>query len=163
MAYYDALIAEWQALSGTTAQKLAAVNVLTVTGPNVDVAVPAVVGKLMLLQAYLPLAAFAQGSASGVTTHDNALGAAKMLMTMISIPSAPSFQMSDATSFAAIKGMMDAILAQETAAPGTTGFTQAVHDALLALCATTIPWWQSAGYHEPIGLGNLINAGLVLQ
>lgn len=34
MAYYDALIAKWATLSpGTTAQKLAAINALTVAGP----------------------------------------------------------------------------------------------------------------------------------
>jgi hypothetical protein len=160
MAYYDALIAKWATLTGTTAQKLAAVNALTVAGPNIDVGVSAVVGKLMLLQAYLTLAAFAQGSTTGNTTHDNALGSAKMLMTMISIPNAPSFQMSDPNTFTAVKGMMDAILAQETAAAGTTGFTQTVHDALLALCATVVPWWQSAGYPRPFDSGDITAAEL---
>jgi hypothetical protein len=161
MAYYDALVAKWATLApGTTAQKLAAVNALTVAGPNASVAVSAVVGKLMLLQAYLSLAAFAQGSTNNNATHDTALGAAKMLMTMISIPNAPAFQMSDTTTFATVKGMMDAILAQEVAAPGSTGFTQAVHDALLALCATTIPWWQSAGYPGTFNGHDLVAAGL---
>ena len=50
MAYYDALIAKWATLpSGdTTAQKLAALNALTVAGPIVDVSVSAVVGYLGL-------------------------------------------------------------------------------------------------------------------
>lgn len=32
MAYYDALVAEWATLTGTTTQKLAAINALTVSG-----------------------------------------------------------------------------------------------------------------------------------
>jgi hypothetical protein len=165
MAFYDALIAKWATLTGTTAQKIAAVNALTVTGPNVDVPVSAVVGKLMLMQVYLPLASFAQGSTTGVATHDNALFAAKMLMAMVTTPNAPIFQMSNAQDFATIKEMMDAILAQETAASGSTGFTQAVHDALLGLCATTIPWWQATitqgggGLSGPVSLADLGPAG----
>jgi hypothetical protein len=166
MTYYDALVAKWATLApGTTAQKLAAVNALTVAGPTVDVAVSAVVGKLILLQAYLTLAAFAQGAANSDATHDTALGSAKMLMTVISIPNAPPFQMSSPTTYATVKGMMDAILAQETAAAGSTGFTQAVHDALLALCGTTVTWCQANGYpNAQIGGGgitlvDLANAG----
>jgi hypothetical protein len=34
MAYYDALIAKWATLSGTTQAKLAAINALTVPGPS---------------------------------------------------------------------------------------------------------------------------------
>jgi hypothetical protein len=159
MTYYDALTAKWATLPGTTAQKLAAVNAAMAAGPNVDVGVSAVVGKLVLTGAYLPVAAFAQSVPTNTTTHDNALGAAKMLMAMVMSPNAPAFQMSDPTTFATVKGMMDAILAQESAAAGSTGFTQAVHDALLALCATTVPWWQSAGYSSPISQNDLVAAG----
>lgn len=160
MAYYDALAAKWATLTGTTASKLSQINVLTLPGPNADVAVSAVVGKLMLSGAYLPLAAFAQSAMNSTVTHDNALGAAKMLMAIITTPNAPSFQMSDPASYAGIKGMMDAILAQETATPGSTGFTQMVHDALLALAATTVPWWQANGYSSPFNTNDLAAAGL---
>src|SRR5690348_13396070 len=40
MAYYDALIAKWATLTGTTAAKLAAINVLTVTGPAKPMIIP---------------------------------------------------------------------------------------------------------------------------
>lgn len=160
MAYYDALKANWAVLSSqTTGAKIAEINALRVAGPNVDVQVSAVVGKLMLTQAYLPLAAFAQGAGTGNPTHDTALGAAKMLMAMATSPNAPAFQMSDAATFATVKGMMDAILAQEVAAPSSTGFTQAVHDALLALAATTIPWWQGGGLNGPVSGADLVAAG----
>ena len=160
MAYYDALKVKWATLSGTTAEKLAAINALTVAGPNVDVAVSTVVGKLMLTGAYLPLAQFAQGANNADQTHDAALAAAKTLMALVAVPNAPAFAMSDAASFTAIKQMMDAILAQESAAAGSTGFTSAVHDALLSLCATTAPWWQAKGYTSPIGQGDLDAAEL---
>lgn len=163
MAYYDALIAEWATLTGTTAQKLAAVNALTVAGQNVDVDVSAVVGKLMLSGAYFPLLSFSQGPTNSNPTHDAALASAKSLMTLIAIPNAPRFQMSDPTTFATVKGMMDAILAEETATPGSTGFTQAVHDALLALCATVIPWWQAAtggNLSSPVSANDTASAGL---
>ena len=159
MSYYGSLIGKWGTLSGTTAQKLAAINALTVPGPSVDVSVSSVVGYLLLSGGYLPLAAFAQTAATGNTTHDTALAAAKTVMALMTIPNAPSFGMSNPGTFAAVKGMADAILAQETASPGSTGFTQAIHDGLLALCSTSTPWWQSAGYTGPFSQADLAAAG----
>lgn len=40
MAYYDALVAKWATLSGTTEEKLAAINVLTVQGVVAPLLVP---------------------------------------------------------------------------------------------------------------------------
>jgi hypothetical protein len=161
MAYYDAFVTKWATLApGTTAAKLAALNALTVAGPNIAVEVSSVVGKLMLTQAYLPLSAFAQTATNSNTTHDNALTAAKMLMAMITSPNAPAFHMEDPTIFGTVKGMVDAILAQELATPGSTGITQSVHDALLALCATTIPWWQANSYPRPFDMGDVAAAGV---
>jgi hypothetical protein len=161
MAYYDALIAKWPSITGAdTATKLAALNAQTVAGPNVDVPAHAVVGTLMLSGSYLTLAKFAQGSFSGNTTHDNALGAAMMLMSIIGTPNAPQFKMSDPATYAQVKALMDAILAQETATPGSTGFTQAVHDSLLALASTSQPWWQANGYRRAFNTGDIVVAGL---
>jgi hypothetical protein len=159
MAYYDALVTKWATLTGTTADKLAAVNAATVAGPNVDVTVPQIVGYLLLHGAYLPVAAFAQGATTGDATHDAALAAAKTLMAAITVPNAPTLGMSDPSTYAIIKGMADAVLAQETASPGSTGFTQAVHDGLLALAATTTPWWQANGYGGPFNTNDLAAAG----
>jgi hypothetical protein len=161
MAYYDALIAKWATLTGTTSEKLAAINALTVAGPRSDTQVSSVLGSLMLGGAYLSLYSFAQGSFTGDATHDHALGAAKLLMAITSNPNAPAFNMSDPSKYAQIAGMLGAIMAQEAAAPGTTGVTQAVHDGLLALCETTVPWWQANGYTSPIGFGDLSAAGLI--
>ena len=160
MAYYDALKTQWATLTGTTAQKLAAINAMTVAGPNVDVPAHAIVGKMMLAGAYLPLSAFAQTATNGNATHDNALTAAKIFMAVVSTPNAPSFAMSDPESYTLIKGMMDAILAYElTPASPSTGFTQAVHDALLGLCETTVPCWKANGYTSSFGYPDLDAAG----
>lgn len=162
MAYYDALISKWATLptGDATAQKLAAINAMTVPGPNVDVQPSAVKGKLLLMGAYFPLKAFAGSAVNSNTTHDNALGAAMSLIEMLDMPNAPLFAMSDPTTYATIKGMADAVLEQETATAGSTGFTQAVHDALLALAATTVPWWQANGYKHEITTGDVVVAGL---
>jgi hypothetical protein len=160
MAYYDALIAEWSTLAaGTTAQKLAAINAETVAGPNIAVAVSQVVGSLLLSGGYATLSSFAAGALNSNATHDAALMAAKTLMALMTVPNSPAIDMSNPTTLAIVKGMADAILAQETAAPGGTGFTQAVHDGLLALCATSIPWWKVSGYSSPISAGDLSAAG----
>lgn len=161
MAYYDLLAAKWATLTGTTADKMAAVNALTVPGPNIDVPVSAVVGKMILSGVYLTLASFAQGSGTGNVTHDTALAYAKTFMALVTSPNAPAFNTSNPANFTIIKGMMDAILAQETATPGSTGFTQAVHDGLLGLAATTLPWWQvDGGLSSPVSENDLIAAGL---
>jgi hypothetical protein len=162
MAYYDALVAKWGdgTLTGTTDQKLAAINALGVAGPKADVPVSIVVGRLMLSGAYLTLAAFAKGATNGTQTHDDALTAAQMLMALITTPNAPAFATSDPADYATIKGMMDAVLAQEVAQPGSTGFTQAVHDGLLSLAETSIPWWQANGYTSPFNANDLAAAGV---
>lgn len=160
MGYYDALVAKWATLSGSTEEKIAAVNAATVPGPCVDVPVSEVLGCLLLKGAYWPLSSFAAGTPTGDPTHAAALISAKSLMLLTSTQNAPVFRMSDQDTFDTVKGMMDAILAQEIAAPGTTGFTQAVHDALLSLCATTLPWWEAeGGLTSPINEHDLTAAG----
>jgi len=165
MGYYDALVAKWSTLTGTTSEKLDAVNALTVPGPNVDVQISAVVGVMALSGAYLSVSAFAQGSSNGSPTHDAALSYAKLFISILTMPNAPSFAMSDPTDNAVITGMMDAILAQETAVPGSTGFTQAIRDKLIALSATSLPWWKASvadgggGLSSTVSVDDLIEAG----
>jgi hypothetical protein len=173
MAYYDALIAAWNgatqpptgvtgtALTSqmTTAQKIAAVNTWTVPGPNADVPVSSVIGNLMLSGAYLTLEAFSQSATNSNEVHDTALVSAKLLIALVTTPNAPIFNMSDAGRYSVIKSMLDALLAQETASAGSVGVTQSVHDMLLGLCATTAPWWQSAGLSGLVSQADLDAAG----
>jgi hypothetical protein len=162
MSYYAALVAAWATLpSGdTTAQKLAAMNAMTVAGPNVDVTPSQAVGALLLSGAYPALAAFAQTSApSGNATYAAALASAKTLIAWLTVPNAPNIGMSAPAIFAAVQGMGNAIVAQETAAPGSTGFTSVVLAGLMALAETTVPWWQANGYSSPFTASDLVAAG----
>ena len=68
--------------------------------------------------------------------------------------------MSDPNVFAAFNSLADAIVAQESASPGTTGCTQAVLNGLLALAQTTLPWWQANGFNAPLAVSDATNAGL---
>jgi hypothetical protein len=162
MGYYDAFTTEWATLTGTTQEKLDAINALTAPGPNVDVEISTVVGKLMLAGAYLKLQAFSQGAYNNDATkpHDAALDAAKMLMAMVTTANAPAFAMSDPASNTIINSLMGVILAQEHDQPGTTGFTLEVHDTLIALSQTTVPWWQANGYKRAFDLGDVAAAGV---
>ena len=157
MSYYDALIAKLATLSGTDAEKIAAVNALTVPGPRVNVAVSSVVGQMILSGVYLKLATFAKSAPTGDPTHDTALAYAATFMALVTSPNAPEFATANPTSYAIIQGMMDAILAQETASPGSIGFTQAVHDGLLGLSATAVPWWQASVAHGGGGLNGSVS------
>lgn len=162
MAYYDALIAKWPDIQGAdNTLKLVNINTLTVVSRNkVDVPVSSVVGKLMLSGVYLTLGLFAQGSSTNDPAHDAALGSAKLLMSVITIPNAPVFGMSDPTVYAEVKGLMDYILAYELANPGATGFNQAIHDQLLGLADRSLFWWQENGYSRQFDMGDLVAAGL---
>jgi hypothetical protein len=154
---YDPLIALWATLpsADTTAQKLAAVNAMTVAGPNVDVTTSQVVSVLLLAGAYPTLAAFA----AGTTGAASALSAAKTLMDWVTVPNAPLVQMSNPTVFAEVQQLGNAVVAQETASPGSTGFTQTVLNDLLALAATTVPWWQANGLTSAVSPSDLTAAG----
>jgi hypothetical protein len=75
MAYYDTLIAEWKTLSGTTAQKLAAVNALTVAGPNQDVSAATVKGAWYATGAWSKIRKRAILAANNVDTSEAGLAA----------------------------------------------------------------------------------------
>jgi hypothetical protein len=154
MVNYALLIAIWPSLTGTTAQKLATLNAMT-AGIRVDVTVPQVVGYLLLQGIFPTLQAFANGT----TGQAAALQAAKTLMAWLSIPNAPNIQLSNPTVLATVQTMGNAIVAQETATPGSTGFTQTVLNGLIALSEETVPWWQANGFTLPITLNDLYAAG----
>jgi hypothetical protein len=159
-----ALAQLWPSLTaGTTAAKVAQVNAMTVAGPNVDVGIPQVAGYLLLQGIYPTVQTFATSNYStngSDPVHDRALTALKTFVAWISIPNAPPVHFSDPTVYALITAFAGAVAAQETATPGSTGFTQAVHDGLLALGQTTQPWWQANGFFAPVTLADAINNGL---
>src|SRR6185437_12185827 len=155
-----ALALLWPSLSGSTSDKIAQVNAMTVAGPNADVSISQVAGFLLLRGIYPTIAAFAQGSTNGNATHDGALTAAKTFMAWIGLPGAPPVHMGQSDVYAAVTAMGNAMVAQETASPGSTGFTQAILDGLLALAQTTQPWWQANGFTGPVTALDAANAGL---
>lgn len=163
MAYYDALVAAWNSTtqppanvtgtglssSMTTAQKLAALNGWAVAGPNVNVNVSAVVGYLGLngkLSALAKYAASPPATAAGVAGQE--------LLAIINCPNAPAFQTSNPTVYQTIEGMLTTLAGDANSGISSTDVTN-----LLALAATTVPWWQANGYGRPISMDDLTAAG----
>jgi hypothetical protein len=151
----------WQTLSGSPAEIIAQINAMTVAGPNVDVAIPQVAGYLLLQGIYPTVVAFAAGSPTNEPVHDGALTALKTFVAWLSIPNAPPVHFSDPAVVAQVTAMAQAVAAQEAASPGSTGFTQAVYNGLLALGTTTLPWWQANGFSGPVTLADAHRSGLV--
>lgn len=155
-----ALSQVWAGLTGTTADKIAQINAMMVAGPNVDVTIQQVAGFLLLQGIYPLLTQFATTSNNGNPTHDGALLAAKTFVAWIALPNAPNVHMGQPDVFAAVNQMGMAMVAQETASPGSTGFTQAVLTGLLALGQTSMPWWQANGFSGPVMASDVVAAGL---
>lgn len=151
MAYYTALINEWATLpSGdTTAQKLAAINAMTVAGPNQDVSISSVVAYLGLngkLPGLIKYAESPPATAAGV--------AGASLVALFNMPNAPGFQTSNSTVYGTLSTMLNAL-----AGDSNSGITSTDVTNLLALASTTIPWWQSNGYSSSFTQADLDAAG----
>jgi hypothetical protein len=148
MAYYDALKAKWATLSGTKADKLTLINLITVSGPNKDVAIGDVEGYMSLQGILTGLEDWLEAN----PTPSAARTAAKELLRTIASPHVTVFRTSDAATFASVSSMIGTLQAASL-------ITQIQHDAILAMAATTVPWWQSAGYSAPVTQGDLDAAG----
>lgn len=161
MVDFTALIAKWPSISGSTTQeKLDAINALTVAGPNVNVQPSQVVRYLAL---NLKLATIMKYAASPPSTLAGTC--ATELVALLNIgQNAPPFYTSDPADYAALQGMLNAL-----AGDAASGITSDDVAALLALASTTMPWWQASvangggGLDQPVGLGYLVNAGLVIH
>lgn len=115
MAYYDALVAKWATLSGTTAAKLAAINAMTVPGP----VAPSIVQSYKIYNAIVPSEFTALTAANQQLVRD-ILG-----MGVVDV--------SPGTS---IRSRLLSIFPS-----GTATFTALA--SLAATFNTTIPWWQA--------------------
>lgn len=155
-ADYAKLKEVWPTLSGTTGEKISAINAMTITGPNIDVTVETVVGYLLLNGTYPTLSAFAKGTVGSA----NALEAARVLFSWITIPNAPSMQMSNSIVFAQVQAMGAALVAEEAATAGSTGFTTTIMSGLLSLCETQLPWYTQIGLSGPVSEPDIEAAGL---
>lgn len=149
MTYYDALIAKWATLTpGTTAQKLASVNALTVAGPNVDVQ-PAQVVRYLAIN--LKLATLLKYAQSAPSTEAGACAAELAAVLGMGV-NAPPFYTSQAADYAALQAMLTA-LSSDT----NSGLIAADVTALLALASTTIPWWKATVVNSGGGLSGLVS------
>jgi len=132
MAYYDALKAKWATLSGTTAQKFAALSIATVAQPA-----PAILTPSQILNAcvFADLAGLTQLQVSQLS----------LLLSGGSV---------NASIGSAIRLGIQTIFAGKTQ-------TLANLSALVApFDNATIFWWQSAGYARPMDMGDIAAAGL---
>jgi hypothetical protein len=150
MSYYDALVAKWASLSGTTAEKLTQVNTLTVPGPSVEVPVSAVVGYLMLSGKFSGFMTYAAGSSFATP---QAQVAAKELAAVINCPNAPDFAMGNATAAAVLTAFINAVVADPA-----SGLTAQDQTAILALATPPTPWCTA-----PVALGGAALGGVVTE
>lgn len=138
MAYYDALVTKWGTLSGTTAVKLAAINALTVAGAAVPMVIPTYkIYNVIVASEFTALTAANQ----------------QLIRDILNMGSV------DGSAGTAVRARIVAVFPN-----GTATFT-----ALSALATTydipQIPWWRATvaqgggGLNEPVGRGDLINAG----
>lgn len=159
MVDFTALVAKWPSISGSTLQEqIDAINALTVAGPNINVQPSQVVRYLAL---NLKLAGIMKYAASPPATLAGTC-AAELVAILNMGQNAPPFYTSDPTDFAALQAMLNAL-----AGDADSGITTPDVTALLALAETAMPWWQASvangggGLDQPVGLGYLVNAGLV--
>lgn len=139
MAYYDALIAKWGTLTGTTAQKLAAINAITVAGIQAPVIVP----TYQIYNAIDPTEFSALTAANQTLVRD--------ILTMGTV---------DASVGTNVRNRLLAVFTAG-AAPNTRAALTTLNDAFKPL----IPWWQATvaqgggGLSSPVTQADLTAAG----
>jgi hypothetical protein len=135
MAYYDALIAEWGTLTGTTVAKLAALNALTVSG---TVPTNFTVTGAQLLNCIN----WTEFAALTVVQQQS-------LLQLCAVPG-QLLGGSSNTAFL-VDGMILAYFTNHSG-PTVTALTALAH-------AVAQPWWQANGYSSPISANDLVAAG----
>jgi hypothetical protein len=137
MAYYDALIAKWATLNGTTAQKLAAVNALTVASPQKALLTPSAI-----LNAIVP-------------SDLAALTSAQVAMLTLILQGATV----DASAGTTIRAAAQNIFSGKATTLANLGALVAPYDN------ATIPWWQATvaqgggGLNSSVSNNDLVAAG----
>lgn len=170
--YYAALIAAWNgttqpptgvtgmALTSTmtTAEKITAVNGWTVAGPNQNVSIASVIRYLGLNLKLAGLQRYASAALASTATLTEAQVAGSEFAAVLACPNAAPFQAGDAASIEA--------LLTEIASDSNSGLTTTDVTNLMALFATTTPWWQApvanggGGLSSPVGLPDCQAAGI---
>jgi len=164
-ANYAALIAKWATLPAATTgaevtANLATINALTVAGPSIDVPMSAVVGYLALSMKWQALKAYAAAAPSGSIAE--AVTAASELIELAGI--LPTFATSEPTVLAQLTALLTVLTSD-----ANSGVVAADQTALLALAATTVPWWEASveqgggGLTSAVNIHDLIMAGIVSE
>lgn len=139
--YYDALVAKWPTLSGTTAEKLAAINALTLAGPNVPVPVLQVMTYLRTNNLWMAIKASATPGAQAAVDYN----------------SDPRVQTLD-VSLPIVQGMIADLVTHSL-------LTQTQANEIIAMGNVGIPWWKTpvasggGGLSGPITMADLQAAG----
>jgi len=138
MAYYDALIAKWATLTGTTAQKLSAINALTVM-----VSAPAHLNVSDIINAITP-------------TDFASLSSLQLQQMQFLLQSSGNVNASPSTT---IRAVFQTIFAGKTTTLNNLAALVAPYDS------ATLPWWQASvaqgggGLSSPVNGNDLVNAG----
>lgn len=136
MTYYDALVAEWPSLSGTTQEKLDAINTLMVPGPSVPVPVLKVMTYLRTNNLWMAIkASVSPGAQAAVDYNED-----------------PRVQTID-LSLPVVQGMLADLAAHSLLTLPQIG-------EIIALGKTSVTWWAANGYARPFDLGDIEAAGL---
>ncbi len=148
----QALSTIWAGLTGTTEQKLVALNNTQVPGPPVDVAqslVQVVCARNGLL-ATLP--SYANSPPAGAIPQ--AVVAAQYLVVILTDPNQKTITTSQAPVLSAVQSLLEALVSDPL-----SGVQQSVANQLMALVQPLVPWWQVNGFSGPVGVLDLISAG----
>jgi hypothetical protein len=146
-----ALQTVWATLSGTTAQKLTAINAMTAPGPPQDIQISTLQDFLTTNNLLTPITAYV--SNGGPQSVQSSLIACNYIIAILSAID-PTIHASIPANFAAIQQLGPGLLAD----PGT-GVTPQSLAAMMALITPPAPWWQVNGFAGPITITELIAAG----
>lgn len=148
MGDLNALKTIWPTLTGTTAQKLSALNAMKVTGPPQDISIATLQTFLSQNNLLGPITAYlsnGQNPAALIAcNYLNAILAAGDPVIHTSIPA----------NFAAVSQIGPGLLAD-----AATGVTPQLLAGMMALIAPPALWWQVNGFSSSITITELIAAG----
>ena len=150
MGDLKALQTTWATLTGTTAQKLATLNAMTVPGAPQDITITTLSNFLTTNNLLAPITAYASRGPNAVQT---ALIACNYLIAILSATD-PTIHTSMPANFAAIKQLGPGLLADPA-----TSVTPQLLAGMMALVTPSATWWSVNGFTGPLTITDLIAAG----
>jgi hypothetical protein len=144
----SALQAIWPTLTGSTAQKLSALNVTMVPGTPQDITIAALENFLITNNLLNPVTTYVSKG-----TNQLALIGCNYLLALLASPS-PVLATSQPANFLAIQQLGSGLLADPA-----TGVTAAHLSQMIGMIAPSVPWWQANGFSAAVSVTDLIAAG----